>query len=221
MKATSSANRIFSASLVLVASVLLAGEDVLRGEAATSPAGGQQVRGDDLPAAWGDLDTWSRYLPSSDETEIGLGLKTAGAKTSMLIAFSARLKGSAPRSAPAEVLVHASAGVLTNARSERRRTLKFTLPSGSVAAAGQPVRASLTSPTIIDLTPRLGSDGDTPDARVNFATAAVTAADFVKIVRCGQPTATVLGVDVAFRPDQLQALREFANRIFLKVPQTQ
>lgn len=204
---------------MLVAIGLLASERAVRVE----PAGAvQQGRFEELPAAWGDLDTWSRYVPATDETEVGVGLKTAGAKTTMLIAFSARLKGSTPSQSPSDVFVHASAGVNTNGGDVRNKTLKFVLTSAS-ASAERPVRAvsNGSSAGVIDLSSRLGADDEAPGARVNFATAKLAPAEFLRIVKSGQPTATVLGVDVTFRPDQLRALRAFANRIFLKVPEPQ
>lgn len=176
----------------------------------------QQNRPDEVPAAWGDLDTWSRYVPATDETEVGLGLKTAGAKTSMLVAFSARMKGRTPGQPPNEVLVHASAGVNGNALSARTKTLKFVLSSKSDAGRGR----SQNDPggAVIDLSSRLGADDPTPGAQVNFATARIAPAEFLRIARCGRPTATVLGIDVAFRPDQIDAIRAFASQILLKVP---
>ena len=197
--------------LSLVATVLLMSPDVsaLRDEI-------QQTRPDEVPAAWGDLDTWSRYVPASDETEVGLGLKTAGAKTTMLIAFSARMKGQSPSQPPGEVSVHASAGVSGNARDARTKTLKFMLPpqSGVVRTGSR----GDTGGAVIDLSSRLGSDDLTPGAQVNVATVRIAPAEFLRIARCGKPTATVLGIDVAFRPDQIDAIRAFARQILLKIP---
>jgi hypothetical protein len=196
--------------LSLVAAMMLMSPDVraLRDEV-------QQNRPDEVPAAWGDLDTWSRYVPASDETEVGLGLKTAGAKTTMLIAFSARMKGQSPSQPPSEVLVHASAGVSGNARAARTRTLKFVLPSKSGGVRSGPQD---DSGAVIDLSSRLGADDPTPGSQVNFATARIAPAEFLRIARCGRPTATVLGIDVAFRPDQIEAIRAFARQILLKIP---
>jgi hypothetical protein len=168
---------------------------------------------DQLPAAWGDLDTWSRYVPATDETEVGMGLKTAGQKTTMLIAFSARIKGASPIQAATEVFVHASAGIQSNARAIRNKTLKFVLASD---AANTGRRRSAATPAVLDLSSRLGADDEAPGATVNFATARLEPAEFLRIVGSGQPTATVLGVDVTFRQDQLEAMRDFADRIFPK-----
>ncbi|HYN10361.1 MAG TPA: hypothetical protein VES67_23440 [Vicinamibacterales bacterium] len=214
MLATASPNRLFSGFLLPLAAVLLATARIVYGDEARPDA---QGRIDELPAAWGDLDTWSRYVPASDETEIGLGLKTVGTQTSMLVGFSARLKGRTPSQPPGEVLVHASAGVLSNAGRARSNTLKFMLPTSAAPASGRTVRTVPVNHTVLDLSSRLGADDQTPGARMNFATAKLAPAEFLRIVKCGQPTATVLGVDVTFRPDQLQAIRAFANQILLKV----
>ena len=205
--------------VMILTSLLLASERTARVE---SPVGIQQARFDELPAAWGDLDTWSRYVPATDETEVGIGLKTAGADTTMLVAFSARMKGASPSQAPSEVFVHASAGVNANAGNVRNKTLKFVLASAPAGAGGERSVRAANGPSapVIDVSSRLGADNETPGARVNFATATLAPAEFLRIVKSGQPTATVLGVDVAFRPDQLRALRAFANRIFLRVPET-
>jgi hypothetical protein len=205
MFATSSPNRLSPGFLLLLAVALILSARLLHGAVPV------QGRIDELPAAWGDLDTWSRYVPASDETEIGLGLKTAGTNTTMLMAFSARLKGRSPKEPPAEIFVHASAGVLSNAGRARSNTLKFTLSGAS------PSLRAVPASHVIDLSSRLGADDQSPGARMNFARAKVSPAEFLRIVKNGKPTATVLGVDVTFRPDQLEAIREFANRILLKV----
>jgi hypothetical protein len=210
MLATASPNRFIPGFLLLLVGVLLAATRIVSGD------GVLQGRVDELPAAWGDLDTWSRYVPATDETEFGLGLKTAGTNTSMLVAFSARLKGRTPSQPPSEVLVHASAGMLSNAGRARSNTLKFMLPVSAAPATAR-ARAIPASHGVIDLSSRLGADDQTPGARVNFATAKLAPAEFLRIVKCGDPTATVLGVDVTFRPDQLKAIRAFADQILLKV----
>jgi hypothetical protein len=178
---------------------------------AAGPVASPQGRMDELPAAWGDLDTWSRYIPATDETEVGLGLKPAGPNAAMLIAFSARLKGTAPSEAPGEIFVHASAGVQGRHRSN---TLRFVLKPSS---NGRPAASNGGNAPVIDLSSRLGANDGSPGARVNFATATIASTEFLRIARSGEPTATVLGVDVTFRPDQMRAIRAFANRIFLKV----
>jgi hypothetical protein len=205
------ASRRILAVFVLLLAGITADERVVVAEGGIAQAASSQVRLDELPAAWGDLDTWSRYIASTDETEVGLGLKPASSKASMLIAFSARLKGATPSQAPGEIFVHISAGVQGRHRSN---TLKFVLnPSSN----GRPVASSGPSAPVIDLSSRLGADDQAPDARVNFATARLASAEFLRIARSGEPAATILGVDVTFRPDQLRAIRAFASRIFLKV----
>ena len=202
--------------IIAVSVLLLAGSPIANGREAgaggeVASAASAQGHMQELPAAWGDLDTWSRYIPSTDETEVGLGLKPAGSGSSMLIAFSAFLKGAAPNQAPAEIFVHVSAGVQGRHRSN---TLKFVLKP---SAHGRPAASTGNNAPVIDLSSRLGADDQSPGARVNFATARIAAAEFLRIARSGEPAATVLGVDVAFRPDQLRAIRAFGNRIFLKV----
>lgn len=205
-------SRLFIAVFVL----LLAGRSIVNGRVApgedgVAAAASAQGQMRELPAAWGDLDTWSRYIPATDETEVGLGLKPEGSGSSMLIAFSAFLKGAAPSQAPAEIFVHVSAGVQGRHKSN---TLKFVLKP---SAHGGPSASNGHNAPVIDLSSRLGADDQSPGARVNFATAKIAAAEFLRIARSGEPAATVLGVDVAFRPDQLRAIRSFGNRIFLKV----
>jgi len=205
---------------ILLAVLLLAGSTVVA-------SGREQGRIDELPAAWGDLDAWSRYDAATDETELGLGLKATGADGTMLVAFSARLKGKTPNQPPKDVLVHASAGIRANASRARSKTLTFVLhaappqTNGPQGPNGQSRRVRQTGPDVIDLSSRLGADDQAPGAPVNFAVARVAVAEFVRIARCGQLRATVFGVDVGFRPDQLEAIRAFADRIFLKLPPPQ
>jgi hypothetical protein len=106
--------------------------------------------------------------------------------------------------------------MLSNAGRARSNTLKFVLPASAAPAAAR-ARGMPVSHAVIDLSSRLGADDQTPGARVNFATAKLAPAEFLRIVKCGEPTATVLGVDVRFRPDQLKAIRSFADQILLKV----
>jgi hypothetical protein len=208
---TNRSSRPIAVVLVLLgAGIPIANERAMLGAGGAASKGSPQGR--ELPAAWGDLDTWSRYIPATDETEVGLGLKPAGPNAPMLIAFSARLKGAAPSQAPGEIFVHASAGVQGRHRSN---TLKFMLkpsPNGR-----QPAASNGNNAPVIDLSSRLGADDGSPGARVNFATATIASTEFLRIARSGEPTATVLGVDVTFRPDQMRAIRAFASRIFLKV----
>ena len=171
---------------------------------------------DELPAAWGDLDTWSRYVPATDETEVGIGLKTAGADTTMLVAFSARMKGASPSQAPSEVFVHASAGVNANAGNVRNKTLKFVLDIRAgrrrrTASCPRRKRSVGRSDRRV-----LAAGGRRRDSRRagEFRDGQARPGGVPANRQSGQPTATVLGVDVAFRPDQLRALRAFANRIF-------
>lgn len=213
MRTPRSSRLIIALSVLLLAGSPIANGREAPGEGGVAAAGPaqDQARMQELPAAWGDLDTWSRYIPATDETEVGLGLKPAGAGSAMLIAFSAFLKGSAPTQAPTEIFVHVSAGVQGRYKSN---TLKFVLKP---SANGGPSSSSSHNAPVIDLSSRLGADDQSPGARVNFATAKIAAAEFLRIARSGEPAATVLGVDVAFRPDQLRAIRSFGNRIFLKV----
>jgi hypothetical protein len=214
MRKPRSSRLIIALSVLLVAGSAIANGRVARGaDGVAAAASAQGPMPQELPAAWGDLDTWSRYIPATDETEVGLGLKPAGSGSSMLIAFSAFLKGAAPSQAPAEIFVHVSAGVQGRHKSN---TLKFVLKP---AANGSSASNGHNAP-VIDLSSRLGADDQSPGARVNFATAKIAAAEFLRIARSGEPAATVLGVDVAFRPDQLRAIRSFANRIFLRVGET-
>jgi hypothetical protein len=129
----------------------------------------------------------------------------------MLIAFSARLKGASPTEPPGNIFVHISAGVQGRHRSN---TLKFVLKSSSNGRS--PAASNGHNAPVIDLSSRLGADDGSPGPRVNFATARIAAAEFLRIARSGAPSATILGVDVTFRPDQLRAIRSFGNRIFLK-----
>jgi hypothetical protein len=208
----SSSRPILAAFVLLLAGMPAANGRVVRAEGGIAQAASSQVRLDELPAAWGDLDTWSRYISGTDETEVGLGLKPASSNATMLIAFSARLKGADPSQAPAEIYVHVSAGVQGRHRSN---TLKFVLKPAS--NGGQTAASNGHSAPVIDLSSRLGADDQAPGARVNFATARIASAEFLRIARSGEPAATILGVDVTFRPDQLRAIRAFASRIFLKV----
>ena len=87
-----------------------------------------------LPAAWGDLDTWSRLrVRRQTRPKSGSDSRPRAPNSTMLVAFSARLKGASPSQAPSDVFVHASAGVNANGSNVRNKTLKFMLTSAPAA----------------------------------------------------------------------------------------
>lgn len=172
-------------------------------------ANAQQASVNSVLAAWGDLDAWERYDPAKDHTEIGLGLKPVGQSATMPVAFSAYFRGKQTSPPATEIVIHASAGVRSNANSNR--TLKFHLGSQK-----RPGVASGGRSQTIDLSSRLTTEDPTPGTKVSFAIAKLTAQELSQLADASSLNATVLGVPVTFRPDQLQAIRDFANKALVR-----
>jgi hypothetical protein len=146
--------------------------------AASVALGGQATQ---IRATWKDLETWSTGA------ERGLGLHLSGPSGTVLVAFVA------PRSG--DVTVQASTGPATNPNRVQTATLVF---SGTDAR---------TQRFRIDLSSRLTVDNPAPGAQVTSGVARMRAAEFERLSGASGVTATVLGLDVAVRPDQLDAMR--------------
>lgn len=153
-----------------------------------------------VQANWKDLDTWSHLLDASRENELGLGLQPDGGA---LIAFLGRLSIRDPRTPPSEVRAQVAIGYLANPNMIRTPTLTF------LADAGTPRRFAL------DVSGSLITDDASPGGIIQNAMGTLRSADFLRLSRAETLGATILGFDVVFRPEQLRAMRAFADRIYL------
>jgi hypothetical protein len=156
-----------------------------------------------LRANWQDLETWSHYLDSSRQDELGLGLQLTGSGGTALVAFLGRLDVRAPRQPPRQLTVQAGMGERANPNFVRTPVLTFVLDS------------ALDTRAVIDLTPGVRVDNPAPGARFDNALAPLRPADLVRMTEARTIDANVFGVRVSFRPDQIQALAAFSERVHL------
>lgn len=154
-------------------------------------------------ATWGDLETWSRLIESSRETEVGVGLQAAGSGGLMFVAFTARLDTRDPNVPPREVVVRVATPPHTNPNAIHTPTLSFT------------VDEKTDKRLVVDLTPRLTVDNPAPGSELKDGSARMRLPEFTRILNAGTVKANVFGLDVALRPDQIKAIRVFADRVHL------
>ena len=152
---------------------------------ATSSVGGQ---GTEMRASWRDLETWSQPA-GGGRTERGLGLHLSGSSGTVMVAFVARAGGQG------DVTVQISTGPLVNPNRMQTATLVFR---GTDDQRRQ---------FELDLSSRLTVDNPAPGAQVTSGMARMRAAEFARLAGATGVTAAVLGLDVAVRPDQLEAMR--------------
>lgn len=147
----------------------------------------------ELRASWRDLETWSRPIGSTGETERGLGLHLSGAGGTVMVAFLVRTGGRAGRNA--DVTVQVSTGPLVNPNRVQTPTLVWSGKDGR----SQSFR--------IDLSSRLTVDNPAPGAQVTSGVASMRSTEFERLASATALTATALGLEVSVRPDQLEAIR--------------
>lgn len=150
-----------------------------------------------------DLDTWTNYFDDSRQTEKGLGLVLGGKGGQVRLTFSARLDGKFPTKPPAAVRVESSADPMTNPNTQRTPAFRFL------------VDAKSKKPWSVDLSEHMTVDNPAPGAMINDQIAMMKADEFSKLAEAKTIHANLFMVDVEFRNDQLRALQDFADHIFL------
>jgi hypothetical protein len=173
--------------------------------AAGWPAGGviaaQQLA--QLRAEWGDLETWSRYLEGTRESELGLGLQVSGPSGLTFVAFLGRLDVRNPTVPPREITVQVGAGRLANPNLIRRPVLIFVADDRT------------TRRVEYDLTGRLNVDEPAPGAAVENGIASMRAAEFVRLTEAESLQMNMFGFEAVFRPDHLRAMNDLARKLRL------
>jgi hypothetical protein len=181
--------RLLTASAWLLLAVLVSGSTV---------RAGQGIAG--LQANWKDLETWSRLAEGTRENELGLGLHPQGGA---VVAFLGRLSIANPRQSPTQIRLHVAPAYMANSTVIRTRVLTFVAD-----ATGE-------RPLKLDLSAGLRTDDPTPGGIVQNGIADMRAADFVRLAEATTLTGNILGFDVVFRPDQIRAMKAFAERLYL------
>ena len=155
-------------------------------------------------ATWGDLESWTRAVVAS-ETESGLGLHLAGGGGTALVAFAGRVGADPTAGPPGDVEIQVAIAPRANPNAIRTATLIFV------------VDADGDHRVVLDLSAALRVDGPAPGAAVTSGIARLPSGDFVRMATAGTLRATVLGFDVEFRRDQIDALRTLAGQLRLRL----
>jgi hypothetical protein len=161
-----------------------------------------------LRANWSDLETWNRYIESTRQNEVGLGLHLSGPGGVMLVAFTGTLSVSTPRTAPREIHVQVAAPQTANPNAVRTPTVRFVARD----KAGDITPLDLSGPLVVDSL--------APGAALESGATRMTVREFQTLIQATAVSANLLGFEVQLRPDQLDALREFAKRVYLSAPPT-
>jgi hypothetical protein len=159
-----------------------------------------------LRANWTDLETWTHPDDGARQDEVGLGLQASGPTGVMLVAFTARTSRREPNTPPAAVAVQVGTPVMANPSIVRTSTLTFTVENAAHERS------------VINLGSRLRVDSSPDGAPIENGIAELTPAEYQRLAGARTLAANVLGFDVAFRPDQIRAMRTFAARLHLPVP---
>ena len=156
---------------------------------------------------WKDLETWTRETGAAPDTEIGLGLVLSGADGTAMVSFAVTKLRAAPTAPPKDVALTVVPGF--DSTRVRWASLSFL------------VTGKDKKQTTIALSDRVGTYPPGPfgpgDSAVN-ANATMTVKEFAQLAGAQSLTATVLGLQAAFRPDQVKALRAFGERAGLIRP---
>jgi hypothetical protein len=157
-----------------------------------------------LRANWDDLATWTTPVQGAREETVGLGLHLSGRNGSVLLAFIAQVGTARPVRPPSAVSVQIGVGDFANPTLVRTPVLTFLADEDDTEERFAK-----------DASSALVLDDLSPGAQVRNALATVPAADFLHLAQAKTLSANVLGFEVTFRPDQLAAMKKYAEGIRL------
>lgn len=160
--------------------------------AATLAAQSPEIR-----PTWKDLETWSRFVATANETEIGLGLQPAG----LSLAFTATFPGRSPKLPAAEIVVKVAMSPNFNSLVIRDTKLTFVLDEG------------LPKLTVLDLSSRFLGNELMPTTRLTSGIARMTPAEYQRLTRARAVKANVLGATVELSKVQLDAMRAYGKKV--------
>jgi hypothetical protein len=152
-----------------------------------------------------DLEIWTRDVGDVPDSELGLGLHLAGSDATLLVTFSGVKLRRDPRAPAREVEVIAKPGAKLNTGRTLNRSLLF------VATDKKEQQKTITMTNrVTTYPPGPFVPGDT---YVVSLRAGMTPEEFLHISSAETLKANILGVGVAFRPDQLKALKALGDRL--------
>lgn len=152
-----------------------------------------------------DLEIWTRDVGDVPDSELGLGLHLAGPNSTLLVTFSGVKLRRDPRAPAREVEIIAKPGAKLNTGQTLNRSMLFV----ATDKKEQQTTVSLTNRTT-SYPPGPFVPGDTYIVSLR---AAMTPEEFLHISNAETLKANILGVGIAFRPDQLKALKALGDRL--------
>ena len=152
-----------------------------------------------------DLETWTRDVGDVPNSELGLGLHLAGPDATLLVTFSGVKLRRDPRAPAREVEVIAKPGAKLNTGQTLNRTLLFVATDKK------------DQQTTINMTSRGTTYPPGPfvpgDTYIVSLRASMTPEEFLQLTSAETLKANIIGVGVAFRTDQLKALKALGDRL--------
>lgn len=156
---------------------------------------------DVLASNWRDGEIRVQYLPSTQETQLSVGILPASPHGTLTFVLSARLRQRAPTEPPSTLQARIGVGLRVNPNAIRRPVLSFVLDPKTPRA------------TTIEASDRLRLLDLDPTASLENASATITLVEFIQLLRAEVITGQILGLSVSFSREQREALQEFGLRV--------
>jgi hypothetical protein len=151
----------------------------------------------EIRPTWKDLETWSRFNATANETEIGLGLQPSG----LSLAFTAIFPGKSPKPPASEIIIKLALDPNYNSTVIRDPRLTFVLDEG------QPKLA------VLDLSGRFLGNELIPTINLRSGIARMTPAEFQRLTRARGIKVNILNSLVELSKVQLDAMRAYGKKV--------
>jgi hypothetical protein len=179
-----------------LASLMLASLGAAAGAAGQVPAG--------AAARFNDLETWTKDVDDGRQVEQGLGLVVPSGNGPLLVSVSARMRKDVRLEPAREVTLQIARAVTANPNATPTFALRFRIDAGTDNAA------------TLDFTTRATADSPIPGPPALSLVATLRPAEFVRLAGATTLRGAFFDGEADFRPDQIRALRDFADRAKLR-----
>jgi hypothetical protein len=149
---------------------------------------------------WKNLETWSRFNATANETEIGLGLHSGGSGP-LSVAFTATFPGKSPRPPAAGIVVKVALSPSFNPNVVPDPRVTFILDEG------------LPKLTVLDISASFLGNEVIPTTNLRTGVARMTPAEYQRLTRARGVKATILGATMEFSKVQLDAMRAYGKKV--------
>jgi hypothetical protein len=164
---------------------------------------GAAARAPQIPAGavgqFDDLQTWTKEVDDGRQVELGLGLVVPGGNGAMLVSVTARMRKGVRLEPAREVVLQVARSVTANPNTLPTPALRFRIDAGTDKAA------------VLDFTARATVDSPIPGPPARSIVATLRPAEFVRLAGATTLRGYFFDADADFRPDQIRALRAFAD----------